>query len=76
MEKFGEGESMKSHAALVSPSSLLTRSGQVMSCCGWPTGDPKDTSRVLVGDIILQIHTRVAISRFLDVDWLPTETQT
>ena len=29
---------------------------------------------LLVGNTILQIHTKVAISLFLVVDWLPAET--
>lgn len=74
MEKFGKGESRKSHAEFVSSSSLLKHSGHFMSCCREFVGNPNDTSTVLVGNTILQIHTKVVLSLFLVVYWLPAET--
>lgn len=74
MGKFGKGESGKSHAEFVSSSSLLKHSGHFMAHCREFVGNPNDTSMVLVGNTILQICTKVVISLFLLVYWLPAET--
>lgn len=65
LEKFGKGESRRSHAKFVSSSSLLKHSGHFMSCCREFVDNPNDASMLLVGNTILQIHTKVAVSLFL-----------
>lgn len=74
MEKFGKEESGRSHAKFVSSSSLLKHSGHFISCCRELVGNPNDACMVLVGNAILQIHTKVAVALFLVVYWLPAET--
>lgn len=74
MEKLGKEESGRSYAKFVSSSSLLKHSGHFISCCRELVGNPNDACMVLVGNAILQIHTKVAVALFLVVYWLPAET--